>query len=403
MDRGRFAIFLMWGRSVRQAMFSVALALVICAVTSATADDLYEVRGVKVDETDQTATAARDHAFAVGERRGWDMLVERLVDPQQRRPLPEFAQRDIGDAVQDFWVTQEKISSVRYIATLNYTFRPERVRRLLASRGVRFTGTPSPLQVVVPVFETPAGRKLWDDPNPWRAAWHDVQSPWLTPLRVPAGDLADLATITADQAAVADPQRLADLLRRYETTDAVVAIAAVETVAVPPTAPGRDLPTPGLPARELKVRGLRVTPAGTQELPERTYPYTDDVPPDETFRQAAEALAHDLEAAWRRAASEGGTGGRASTSATVRVPAAGIDEWVTLRRRLEAIPQVGAVRLLSLSPQDARIQMAFSGSTEQLAAALAEKGLALRSEEGEWVLSTNPGTDVPESNAVSPE
>ena len=44
-------------------------------------DDLFEVLDIKVDETDQTAAAAREKALAAGERRAWDVLVQRLVDP----------------------------------------------------------------------------------------------------------------------------------------------------------------------------------------------------------------------------------------------------------------------------------------------------------------------------------
>ncbi|MFO1146308.1 MAG: hypothetical protein U1E33_07095 [Rhodospirillales bacterium] len=97
-------------------------------------------------------------ALAAGERRAWEVLVSRLVDPAQRARMAALP--NVGDAVKDFSVIDEKVSAVRYIATLNYTFRPDAVKRLLAGRSARFAVTRSkPVLVVAVVTSTaPAGR-----------------------------------------------------------------------------------------------------------------------------------------------------------------------------------------------------------------------------------------------------
>src|SRR5512134_1774033 len=154
MHRGRFAIFASLRRAAIWPWSMAWLLGVLIAISGpapAADNDLFEVLDIKVDETDETAAAAREKALQTGERLAWDALVRRFVDPQQPR-FPQFSQQQIGDAVKDFWVSAEKTSPVRYIATLNYNFHPQRVERLLASRGVRFTITRSDPLVVVPVY-----------------------------------------------------------------------------------------------------------------------------------------------------------------------------------------------------------------------------------------------------------
>ena len=87
MDSGRFAI-IVWhaGTGWLTALLAVIVLAWPAAVhAQAQDDDLFQVSGIRVDETDQTAAAARMKALAAGERRAWEVLVGRLVDPAQRR------------------------------------------------------------------------------------------------------------------------------------------------------------------------------------------------------------------------------------------------------------------------------------------------------------------------------
>ena len=79
----------------------LAILITTCNPAMAADKDLFEVLDIKVDETAETAAAAREKALQIGERLAWDTLVQRFVDPQQRR-LPQFSQQQIGDAVKDF-------------------------------------------------------------------------------------------------------------------------------------------------------------------------------------------------------------------------------------------------------------------------------------------------------------
>ena len=382
MHRGRFAIIAsLRGAAIRPWSMAWLLAVLIAISGPAPAadDDLFEVLDIKVDETDETAAAAREKALQIGERRAWDTLVQRFVDPQQRR-LPQFSQQDIGDAVKDFWVSGEKTSPVRYIATLNYNFRPQRVERLLASRGVRFTITRSDPLVVVPVYAEDGTSKLWDDPNPWRQAWQGMRLRGLLTLKVPHGDVGDLSTVAVEQAVAGDRARLAELAQRYEAADALVTLAKVELGATPDS-------------QQLKVTAIRYNLTTTQPLADRSFPIEGAGVTPELLGQAALAVANEVDVAYRRGWTPA-TGlvspldARQSTTAQVVVPVSSLDDWVAKRKRIQSLPQLDRVKLVSLSRDAARLTIVYPGPTDQLAAALVQAGLYLSKQNGEWVISS---------------
>ncbi len=382
MHRGRFAIFASLRRAAIWPWSMAWLLGVLIAISGpapAADDDLFEVLDIKVDETDETAAAAREKALQSGERRAWDTLVQRFVDPQQRR-LPQFSQQEIGDAVKDFWVSGEKTSPVRYIATLNYNFKPQRVERLLASRGVRFTITRSDPLVVVPVYTADGTSKLWDDPNPWRQAWQGMRLRGLLTLKVPQGDISDLSTVGVEQAVAGDRARLAELAQRYEAADALVTLAKVEPGATPDS-------------QQLKVTAIRYNLSTTQPLADRSLPIEGAGVTPELLGQAALAVANDVDVAYRRGWTPA-TGlvspldARQSTTAQVVVPVSSLDDWVAKRKRIQSLPQIDRVKLVSLSRDAARLTIVYPGPTEQLAAALVQAGLYLSKQNGEWVISS---------------
>lgn len=364
-------------RRARVMAIPMLVLATVCMVWSGRAadadDELFQVLAVKVDETAETAAAAREKALVVGERRAWETLVQRFVDPTQVR-LPQFSQQDIGDAVKDFWITEEKASPVRYIATLNYNFKPERVGRLLTSRGVRFTTTRSDPFVVVPMYVQNDERLLWDDPNPWRQAWQSIHVVCLVPLKVPDGDLGDLSTVSIDQALAGDRARLAELAQRHGAADTLVAIARVDA-----------------DRRQLKVSATRYNATTAEPVGERAFPIeSQDITP-ELLKQAAVAVANDLDAYYRRGfSSTAGTGMSSSSVTRVVVPVFSLEDWVQTRSKLQSLAQVDRVKLISITREQAQLSITYPGNTDQLAAALGQKGLFLRKVDSGWIVATEP-------------
>src|SRR5689334_11268169 len=133
--------------------------------------DVFTISPVRVDVTAASANAAREQALIEGERRGLQMLIERLTLASGRSRLPQPNNAHLNDLVQGFEVANERHSGVRYIADYTFHFRPDAIRQLLTRAGIAFAETPSKPLVVLAVLQDGDRPMLWDETNPWRDAW----------------------------------------------------------------------------------------------------------------------------------------------------------------------------------------------------------------------------------------
>ncbi len=366
---------------LRLAALGVALIL---AATGARAD-LFEVRGVAVDLTAETANDARIEAFAKAERQAFAKLMDRLLEAEPRSALGEVDAATISNLVLDLSVTREKASATRYIGEFAVRFNREAVRAFLAGRGIAVMVTESPPAVLLPVYREAGALVLWDHPNPWRDAWEAGPIPAdLVPLILPEGGLGDLATVSAEGALSGDPAALLNLAGRYSTTDVIVAFAD-----------NRPDPASGHPVLALDVRryGPRTaTPILSETLPVPS-PGGGDGSLEEALTAAVKRVGEAIDAAWR-GASTVNLGGKDAAVLAVTAPITSLRDWLDLQARLKANPAVRKVDVVLLTRQEVRINLHYLGSLQQFGETLRQADLALvRSDDG-WTLSVASAVDA---------
>lgn len=355
-----------WPRAIGRMATRAALALVLATSLAAlaVAVETFVVRDIEVDVTAATAAEARDQALAEGERKAFRLQLERLTSRADWPSLPNLTNEEIAPYVQDFEVTSEKASAVRYIATLNYSFKEQAVRRLLADRNTPFAMTRSKPVAVVPVYTDPGAAEaavLWDDSNPWRAAWASRSSAdGLVPLVLPDVDPSDAGVVTAEQAVQGDPTSLSAITRRAGAYTALVAHAT------------RLDAGGGVP--EVKVSLAQYGPGGREHASVKTYTGREGESVDELLARAAAAVALEMEQRWKDRSLVQVTG-RSVTPVTL--PVANLRQWQTVKERLERIPVVQHTELVVLSRDHARLNLFHMGTPEQLAVALRQVDLEL--------------------------
>jgi len=361
------------GRTIRTFVLLLALSTVFVLANVrdgwAASSAVFSVRGVKVDVTAASTSEARDKALAMGERAAFRQLLERLTLRSDYRLLPNFSGGEIASYVLDFEVAEEKASAVRYLATLNYSFKADDVRRLLIDREIPFAETTSKPVLVLPVYQTAGTLLLWDDPNPWRQAWDERPEMYsLVPAILPLGDLADIAVIGPEQAVAGDDQRLSAIAGRYDAGDTVVAHATLKM--------DRERP-------DLEVY---VTRYGTA-LQEQTVVKSFASGPAETLEmllaRAAIELTSQIEDNWKR--DNLLQFGRQAVIA-VKIRIGGLKDWLDIRSRLDGVAVIRRSDLVILSLDEVRVNLHYIGEPEQLALALEQADLVINREGDGWVL-----------------
>jgi len=335
---------------------------------------VFEVREINVDVTAASTKAARDKARVVGEATAFRRLMERLTLRQDQPRLSGFSSEEITSYVQDFEVAREKASAVRYLATLNYRFKADKVRELLIDREIPFAETTSKPVLVLPVYQSAGAVLLWDDPNPWRDAWLARPAIYsLVPTLLPEGDLTDIAAIGPEQAVAGDRQRLAVIAARYRTANILVAHGILKLDR-------------GRPDLEVHIKRYG---SDQQELSVvKNFESREAETLDQLLSRAAGELTSQIEDNWKRD-NLLQFGNRAVIAVTIRI--GGLEDWLTVRKRLAGVAVIRSTDLVILSLDEVRVNLNYIGSLQQLSLALKQADLKLIQEGDGWGLELVSG------------
>jgi hypothetical protein len=335
----------------------------------AAGSDVFVVHSLKVDVTAASTAEARDKARIIGERQAFRQLLERLTMRRDHHRLPAFSSAEIAPFVLDFEVAEEKASAVRYLATLNYSFKADSVRRLLIDREIPFAETTSKPVLVLPVYQAAGSLLLWDDPNPWRQAWGERPVKYsLVPAILAGGDLADMATIGPEQAVAGDDQRLSAIAARYDAGDTIVAHAIMNM--------DRGRP-------DLEVFVTRYGSVQQEQTVVKSFRSGEQESIEMFLIRAAEELTNQMEDNWKRD-NLLQFGQQAVVAVKIRI--GGLGDWLDIRNRLAGVAVIRKSDLVILSLDEVRVNLHYIGEPGQLALALEQADLVINREGDGWVL-----------------
>ena len=340
------------------------------AVGAVTVDPAFTIAGVAVDVTAEDATMARIEALAQGQRLSFRRLLERLVSISDYGRLPTPPDPVITELVRGFEVADERVGPDRYIASLTFHFKPQEVGRLLRDLNIPYAPSASEPIIVLPLVRYSAGLMLWEDGNPWRAAWAGLApSNSLVPVIVPFGELADMEIIGAAQAGAGDRERLKRLVERYGAGEAII-VDAVETGV-------SDAGGPSVAVTVRRFRGRSVRVGGG------AYGGMMGDSLETVLALAAATTRRQLEVEWKEANLL--RFDRESRLA-IDIPLTGVSDWLDIRDRLASIALIRKFEITAMSSRFARAVLHYLGEDQQLVDALARNDLRLVREADFWLL-----------------
>ncbi len=366
------------------------LAALWLSISPVKADDsLYTVEGVKVDITAESAIAAREQAFAKAEQDAFTILAQRMLTEAEAAAFTPPDADTISAMVMDFELTDERLSPVRYIGTYTFRFRDDDVKSFFGSRGATYTDVVSRPVLVLPFYQWGSRMVLWEGDNPWLSAWNRAQQQrGLVRVTVPIGDAQDIIDIADDQALSYDPGALDSMLLRYDVGGALIAIAT------PEWGDEEQNVAPGAMPRALSVMLYRTTLSGPEFITTVKAVPADGDTLETMYDRAATMVRDSLQKDWkeRTAVSHAPQAQASATTLQARVRIAAMREWVEMQKALSRVQGVQNIRVIKLSPQEARIELAFQGTESRLRLALEQANIVLSQPQ---VSFTNyaPGTD----------
>jgi len=334
---------------------------------------LFEVPGISVDVTADSAQAARVLAQAQGQELAFTTLLKRLTLSAYHDRLPTLSPNRIREMILDFSVTDEKASSVRYIANMIYHFRAPAIRNLLDNYAIPYAETASKPVLMLPVFQDAGALLLFDDPNPWRSAWDGLGQgggDGLVPMVLAVGDLQDVRTIGAEQAIEGDVQRLDEIAKRYATGDVVVAHGILR----------RD---GGYGQPELEVYLTRFGSALQEHTVVKNFTAIAGETTENLLRRGALQLKTQVEDNWKE---DNLIQAGQVQVLPLQVRVNSLKDWVRVRDRLNGVAIVRRAEVVLMRQGEVHLNLNFIGDAEQLALSLDQADLVLWEEASNWYL-----------------
>ncbi len=320
----------------------------------------YRVEGVKVDVTADNAVEAREKAFEEAQMKAFDILAERILSEGELEAYQKPDIATISNFVQDFEVTNEQLSAVRYKGTYTFRFRSGAIQGHLAQNEFEYSDTPQTSPVLILPFSQMGTRTVLWEGNPFMEAWAKLsrQPNGEASTMVPMGDLLDVSQVKDDPALRYDKTMIDNMVARYDAQKAVILIADMQAdQSLDVSMYSTDNAMPAF----IDTIKIESKPG----MPEYTL-YEDAV------REVQAALRHN----WK-AKTKIDPGQMASIKARARFSS--VQEWIQLKRSIEAVSGVNSVKVQGLKPREAVIRIEYTGGEARLIPAFSQAGILLNS------------------------
>lgn len=320
---------------------------------------LYVVEDQAVDVTADNPVQARENAILEAQRSAFDVLAQRMLPEDEYKALPNFSDDVVASLVKDFSVKGERTSSTRYTALFTLRFDGPRVERVFGLTGIAYSDVASQPVVVLPFLQMGTRLMIWEEPNPWREVWQNaVLDDGLVPIRVPLGDIADMADVPDASIFSGQAGNLTAIADRYGAANVLLVVAKSRGAA--------------LEASEGVLLTLyTASGSGVERINELMVPAGQGA----TFSQAMNDVVAYIRNDWKQQTTNIDTVN--TSNVAVQASFTGLPEWIDIKQRLEGVSLVDSINTDTMTHNRADLMIEYTGSLEGLRLALLQNGLTL--------------------------
>lgn len=368
------------GRQAVLAIVALWAAALSWPADAADRDDrAFTVANYPVDATAASAVAAKKEAVENGRQAAFRSLIKRLVPATSYNQIEQIKALDARNFLDGMRVRAEENSATQYLATLDFSFSPDRVRSALRDANVPFVDKLAPVSHLVLIYRapapgTPGATSAMSDRNggaQWQQIWTGLDLDHsLAPLKL-LNNVPRFAPDALQRLLAADAQAITSLAANYQAKQLVVAYAE-----------------PDPQARRLNVTLAGQDAVGRFTLARRYRMEVDDF----TYAMELAAVIGQgvLEGRWKARMAPDSTvsGGGAAALEPVQLVCefTNLGQWQRQQQAIAEVPGVRDVQIGGISGRSATIALRFPGGGPSLQAALQSQGFYLENINGFWIM-----------------
>lgn len=183
----------------------------------------FEVDGISVNATGETAEEARTNGWLQAQRKAWDVLYARTHGGAE---APEVPDSRLSQMVSAVVVEREEIGPRRYVARLGVIFDRARAGELFGQSDAMVRSAP---MLVLPVTYSGGVAQLYEHRTPWQRAWAQFRT-GSSPIDYvrPFGAGGESLLLNAGQANRRSRSWWRNILDEFGAADVLIPIARLE-------------------------------------------------------------------------------------------------------------------------------------------------------------------------------
>jgi hypothetical protein len=209
---------------IRNLSFALLLPVIFAIINfdAKATENIYEVENIQINTNASTPAQARDLAIANAQKNGLVILLNRLgVDS---KIIDDSSNDEISDLVRSRQIVDENIAGNNYSAIFNLVFAKDFVDDFLLRKNIHNNSSKSTASgdnsnksaLLIPVKILKTQGLLWEANNEWKGTLERILQDQLnTQLKVPVGDLSDIAAVNVEEISNYGYQQFEQLLEKY--------------------------------------------------------------------------------------------------------------------------------------------------------------------------------------------
>lgn len=353
---------------------ALALVLNIGPSLAQSVEEVFTIRNITVDVTDRSAARARTLALSQAEKQAFDTLMLKLLKPEDIEKVKFPDGLSYQNYLLGFEVADEKNSTRRYLATLNYTFNPELIRELFGSLNIPYSEISGRPFLFLPIYKRAGLYEIWSDDNPLVQYFHKIdQTNNLIRFQLPTASFQDRLTILGRNVINGlHNDRFEALRDRHSAEDVVIGLYTEELCA------------DNQPCVKLSHWSMK-HPENVKQLT-----VLQSAKPDDAIISAINSLVEDTQTQWKLDTLTY-YGQYQQITAEMRFET--IEQWVDLKQRLQKISLIQQVSIDEITYPRLALTIRHLGGLEQLKLGLSQQGLSI-----EPINALDRDPDMPENS-----
>lgn len=320
-------------------------------------EPLYFVQGVKADKTASSAAVAREKAVNDARKKAYDVVLGRIVLTEEKNKIPNPSNLELVNFVSEMAVMNEKTSSVRYMADLDFRFNSGAIKDYLEKNNIGYVNTVSEPVLLLPVYTNGKEIILAEGENPWLNFLSGIKKEnSVVPLVFPVGDEEDIARTQALLSGRYDNEDMENLRGRYGASKIIVAEMQEY----------EDAKNIAFVVYELDQEGL--------DDENFNFTVSKNASPDKIKSAALATIRKKIEEDWKK---DNVVYFSSASVITVLIPLHDLAEWVKITKKLDKMPIIEHYDLKAMKSDRVQIDIIFGRSIDRLVKLMNEADLIL--------------------------